>query len=48
MILREQAGQVDRNGLGQTSDQPRQTMGRKHGREGQRSSKNLNLKRYRV
>ena len=45
--LRERAGQVERNGVGRTSDHPRQTTGRKHGREERCSRKNLNLKRDR-
>ena len=46
--IREQVGRVGRNGAGWTSDQPRQRVGRKHGKEGRCSSKNLNLNRYRV
>ena len=48
MNLRERAGRVEQNGAGRTSDPPRQKTLRKHGREGRRSSKNLNLKRDRV
>ena len=42
--LREQAVQVEKNGVEQVSNPPRQTTGRKHDREGQRSSKKLNVK----
>ena len=45
--LREQAGRVERNRVGRTSNPPIQTTGRKHGRGGRCSGKKLNIKRDR-
>ena len=47
--FREQAGRMERNVVGRTSNPPRQMTGRENGRRGgKRGSKNLNINRDRV